>query len=492
MATITIDGKTVEIEDNAPVIDAAAKAGIEIPTLCYLPGQEHVSSCMVCIVKDCKTGALMPACTAKVVDGMEIDTESDDVMEMRKSSLELMLSEHIGDCEAPCRITCQAGMDVPLMLREIQRGNFDDALKVVRDRLAMPAVLGYVCEAPCEKACRRGRQDATVQIMAEHRFLAEKDLNSGTPKRTEKAPSTNKKVAVIGAGLSGLTAAYFLATQGHSVTLFEHNSQAGGYLLTEEKLPADILKSEIDWILSHNIKLELKTQIDKNRLAEMTDSFDAVIIACADNKIQGDPISDSIFTIDIPSKYIQSAAGARECAELVHTYLISGSKDPISPRFNSRMGALKEGELLEFMKNATGAEQAVTVDADTAVSEAERCLHCDCRKQHSCKLRIYSEQYGADQKHFDLGERSDLTINTEHQELVFEPGKCITCGICTQLAEEAGEPLGLSYLGRGYDLTIAVPFDEAISNGVGVNLASTLIDNCPTAALAYKHREDKK
>jgi len=489
MATITIDGKPVEVEENSPVIDAAAKAGIEIPTLCYLPNHEHVSSCMVCIVKDCRTGALIPSCTAKVADGMAIDTESDDVMEMRKSSLELLLSEHIGDCEAPCRLTCQAGMDVPLMLREIQRENHDEALKIVRERLAMPAVLGYVCEAPCEKACRRCRQDATVQIKAEHRFLAEKDLNSDNAKLTEIASLTDKKVAVIGAGMSGLTASYFLAKQGHAVTLFEQDSQAGGYLLTEEKLPADILKSEIDWILSHDIKLELNTPIDKNRLAEMTDLFDAIIIAGADNNIQGDSISDSIFTIDTPPKYIQSTARARACAESVNSYLSTDVKKT-SPRFNSRMGALKEGELFEFMKNATDAEQHITVTTDTAVAEAERCLHCDCRKQHSCKLRIYSKQYGADQKRFGLGERPNLTINTDHQKLVFEPGKCITCGICTHLAEDAGEPLGLSYLGRGYDLTIAVPFEEAINKGVNIALAEKLIDNCPTAALAYKNRED--
>jgi ferredoxin len=125
VARLTIDNIEIEIEDGATVLDAAAKAGAEIPTLCYTRQTGGLTSCMLCVVKDAASGQMLPACSAKADDGMAIDTRGDDVMALRRETLVMLLSEHAGDCEAPCTRICPASLDIPRMMRLIAGG--DDA-----------------------------------------------------------------------------------------------------------------------------------------------------------------------------------------------------------------------------------------------------------------------------------------------------------------------------------------------------------------------------
>ena len=161
---ITIDSIPVEVNEGATVMDAAALLGIEIPSMCWLPGHSNHPTCMVCLVKDAITGKFFPSCAMPVTEGMKIITSSADIMEARKEALELLLSDHAGDCEAPCRRSCPAFMDIPLMNRLIAAGDFKAALKIVREEIALPLVLGYICPAPCEKACHHAPLGGAVSI----------------------------------------------------------------------------------------------------------------------------------------------------------------------------------------------------------------------------------------------------------------------------------------------------------------------------------------
>jgi NADH dehydrogenase/NADH:ubiquinone oxidoreductase subunit G len=101
---IKINNKPIDVFDNEKLIEAARRYGIEIPALCYATGYQHQSSCMVCVVKNCETGQIIPSCSTIVVEGMNIDSESDEVKELRRQSLELLLSDHIAVCRPPCDI----------------------------------------------------------------------------------------------------------------------------------------------------------------------------------------------------------------------------------------------------------------------------------------------------------------------------------------------------------------------------------------------------
>ena len=113
--------------------------------------------------------------------------------EARKTALELLLSEHVGDCEAPCQITCPAHMDIPLMNRLLARGKFAEALQVVKKDIALPSVLGRICPAPCEGACRRRSVDEAVSICLLKRFAGDEDLEVRIPGSLRNSPPAGRK-----------------------------------------------------------------------------------------------------------------------------------------------------------------------------------------------------------------------------------------------------------------------------------------------------------
>ena len=153
-----IDQHEVELAQPVSIWKAARNLGIHIPTLCYEEGTEHFTSCMICMVKEKKSGRMLPACSAPVAEGMEIETLNDEIRAFRKSTLELLLSDHVGDCEAPCQQLCPAHVEVPRVIREIMTGRMDDAIRTVRRDLAIPSIVERYCNVPCERGCRRGAQ----------------------------------------------------------------------------------------------------------------------------------------------------------------------------------------------------------------------------------------------------------------------------------------------------------------------------------------------
>jgi formate dehydrogenase (NADP+) beta subunit len=177
----------------------------------------------------------------------------------------------------PCRYTCPAEIDVPLYLRFIGEGDYAAAADVIREKVPFPAVLGYVCDRPCEDVCRRGEINRAVSIRELKRFAAEYEETAAAVKR----PSTGKKVAVVGSGPAGLTAAYYLALQGHDVTVFESLPEAGGMLrhgIPAYRLPRKVLAREINYIENMGVSIKTNTKIESldGLLAQ---GYDGVIVA---------------------------------------------------------------------------------------------------------------------------------------------------------------------------------------------------------------------
>ncbi len=150
---------------------------------------------------------------------------------------------------APCTKACPAGIDVSSYVRLLAAGRYDEALAVVCEKIPFPSVCGRVCMRPCESKCLRTQLGGPIAIRALKRFLTE--VCSRIPVKLKNAGSTNKRVAIIGAGPAGLTAAYYLSRLGHSVTVFEAAPETGGLLrygIPEYKLPKDTLDNEISYI----------------------------------------------------------------------------------------------------------------------------------------------------------------------------------------------------------------------------------------------------
>ncbi len=159
---IKVDNMDIEVLDGSTVLSACVKLGISVPTLCNIGLERNSSSCQVCLVKNSNSGELLPACSTLVMDGMQIITSDKDVKLARKESLELLLSEHIGDCEAPCVRSCPFDLDIPSLLDS--KSSDVQLYKIILEKIPFPWVVCKVCSAPCEKACRRRIVDKPVSI----------------------------------------------------------------------------------------------------------------------------------------------------------------------------------------------------------------------------------------------------------------------------------------------------------------------------------------
>ncbi len=353
MPTLTIDNRRIEVHAGATILESARKLRIDVPTMCFLEGVRPSVSCMVCVVKvEGKTG-LVPSCAIPAEDGMRVRTDTEEVRQARKDALELLLSDHLGDCEGPCRIACPAGINIPLVLRQIASGEVAAEAGTVAAKIPCDD-----CPAPCERACRRRLYDAPVAI----RLLMQ---------------------------------------------------------------------------------------------------------------YAGDP----------QSRY-NAIWGPRACAGLIDRTIETGVRRP----FLVHIGRLREGEIEQFMAGANRAERvapsAEGLTDSQARNEALRCLHCDCRKSDACKLRIYAEIYGAQAGRYK-GERKQFERRLEHPDIIFEPGKCISCGLCISIAEAAGESPGLTFVGRGFGVRVAVPFDHSLADALQ-KTARQCAAACPTGAMAMK------
>jgi predicted molibdopterin-dependent oxidoreductase YjgC len=163
---VYLNNKETAVNAGETVIEAATGAGIDIPSLCYVKGAAHRSSCMVCAVKDCKSGQIIPSCTTLATEGMSIDTECKEVQDTRRLSLELLLSDHRADCEAPCTLSCPNGLDIERMIYFYDMRSCDRAYELIAAAFPLPELKCDSCKVPCEKACRRKMVDRSVDIRA--------------------------------------------------------------------------------------------------------------------------------------------------------------------------------------------------------------------------------------------------------------------------------------------------------------------------------------
>jgi len=172
-----------------------------------------------------------------------------------------------GIVSAPCTHTCPAGVDAPRYIRFIAKGKPGEALAVIREKIPFPSVCGYVCIHPCEAKCRRGLLDEAIGIRVLKRFAV--DNGNGMWKQNSRiAPATGKKVAIVGSGPAGLTAAFYLAKLGHKVTVFEALPEVGGMMrvaIPDYRLPKDVLQNDIREIEAVGVDIKTNTRVESTR-----------------------------------------------------------------------------------------------------------------------------------------------------------------------------------------------------------------------------------
>lgn len=280
---ISLNNKPVEANEGETILDVAKRNGIEIPTFCHQKDLKHFTSCFVCAVEIEGLNRLVPSCATMVTDGMKIITDSVRAKETRRVCIELLLSDHVGDCHGPCEVDCPAGIDIPGFISLLASGRESDALKLIKETMPFPAALGRICPKPCEKECRRGLLEEPIAICYLKRFIADADLKLGAPYTPEMKSKSGKKVAIIGAGPAGLSAAFYLRITGHGVDIFDSHDEAGGMLrygIPSYRMPRDVLAKEIGLIERMGVSISLNKKIGKDfGFKDLLQKYDAVMIA---------------------------------------------------------------------------------------------------------------------------------------------------------------------------------------------------------------------
>jgi NADH-quinone oxidoreductase subunit F len=285
-----------------------------------------------------------------------------------------------GLVRAPCSHICPAGVDAPRYIRFIAEGKFAEAAAVVREKLPFPSVCGYVCVHPCEAKCRRALLDDAIGIRVLKRFAAEHD--SGLWKQNSRvAPATGKRVAVVGSGPAGLTAAYYLAKLGHSVTVFEALPEPGGMMrvgIPDYRLPKDILRAEVKEIESIGVEIRTNTRVDS--LDGLFKEYNAIFLAVGAHQgikmgVEGEDNSklrDCVsFLRDVslgkevkPGDRVAVIGGGNAAIDSARTALRLGAKEVtiIYRRTRTEMpasaeeidGAIAEGVKINFLATPSG------------------------------------------------------------------------------------------------------------------------------------------
>jgi len=295
---ITIDGRELTVAANSTILEAARGAEIEIPTLCYHPELKIFNSCLLCVVEVKGLKRPVLSCGTRVTEGMVVTTQSELIRDTRKVALELLLSEHCGDCVAPCNLHCPALCDIQGFVHAIAEEDYREAIRIIKEDIPLPAALGRVCPAPCEDNCRRQRVEEAEAICTLKRFAADEDL-AGEPYLPEVAPDTGYHVAVIGAGPAGLTVAYYLRRMGHGVTIYEEHPEPGGMLrygIPAYRLPREQLAAEIKTITDLGIELHTNVRVGRDiSISELEEKYDAIFVGIGAQRsmMMGIPGEDS-------------------------------------------------------------------------------------------------------------------------------------------------------------------------------------------------------
>ncbi len=523
---ITIDGQPLEVDPSMTVLAAARSLGIDIPTLCFLEDVEPQTSCFMCVVQVEGMDSLQPSCAAPVADGMVIHTDNDVVRKARRTAMELLLSDHSGCCVARCSMGCPADLDIPGFIREMKAGNMRESIKVIKDRLALPAVLGQICPEFCESPCGRKQVDESIAIRSLHRHVAEADLDSDDPYLPKCKEPTGKKVAIVGAGPAGLSAAYYLLQEGIGCVLFDAAERPGGLLrhFPAEDLEQKTVDAEIEIIEKLGAEFRMNWRLGADgSLEDLRNEFDAVLIAFgAWDKGPGDKRSVDLKLVEsqglkagrrgieidpatmqtnlsgifaageaLTGKSFAVRAGdSGRCAAICIEQFLSGGRivGAEKPFYFYAKPTPEETETMYAGYEKKGRAETGTagMSAADAVSEASRCLMCGCDKQDTCKMRVYASRYGANGNRFK-GERRLLDPDDSHPDLAFEPGKCILCGLCVRIARDLQEERGLCLAGRGFATRVAPPYADDFSKSVSKD-PKRYAESCPTGALKLKDK----
>ena len=408
----------------------------------------------------------------------------------------------------PCVALCPAGVDIPGYIALVNEGRYADAVRLIRKDNPFPTACALICEHPCEARCRRSMFDTAVNIRGHKRFAVD---NAGVVPAPPCAAATGKRVAIVGGGPSGLSAAYFLSLMGHKCVVYEMKSKLGGMLrygIPNYRFPRERLQEDIDCVLSTGVEVKYNTKIGENfSIKDLRDQYDAVYIAIgahndkkigiegedSNNVMSAVELLDNIGNDNVPDftgKTVAVVGGGNVAMDCVRSAVRLGAKRAIIAyrRRKEDMtalpeeveGALEEGcELMELSspvrieadENGNAVALWVKPQIIGRMDEWGRARPSDSSKPEvrvACDIVIVAIGQGIESRHFEEAgmpvKRGNITAMDDGEIInipgVFAGGDCVTGPATVIRAIAAGKVAAANideYL--GYNHLISVDID---------------------------------
>jgi len=309
--TIEVDGRQVTGREGQTILEVCRDNGIEIPTLCYEPKLPGFGACRMCVVEVEGEGQPPISCSRAAEPEMVVRTQTPRIREIRRTNLELIFSDHNAYCLPPCQNKCPSHIDIPGFLKANAEGDFVESARIFKRTIPFPSVLGRVCPAPCEEHCRRDEVDEAIAIRDTHRYAGDQVIKAQAkgvraPVPFEVQAASGKRVAVIGSGPAGASAAYYLAIAGHEVTIYERDPEPGGMLrygIPQYRLPKDeVLAPEYQGLTDLGVTFTCNAELGRDFTIDdlQNQGYDAVAVAigCYDTNKLGVPGEDAKGVLD--------------------------------------------------------------------------------------------------------------------------------------------------------------------------------------------------
>jgi len=309
--TIEVDGRQVTGLEGQTILEVCRDNGIEIPTLCYEPKLPGFGACRMCVVEVEGEGQPPISCSRAAEPEMVVRTQTPRIRQIRRTNLELIFSDHNAYCLPPCQNKCPSRIDIPGFLKANAEGDFVESARIFKRTIPFPSVLGRVCPAPCEEHCRRDEVDEAIAIRDSHRYAGDQVIKAQAkgvkaPVPFEVQASSGKRVAVIGSGPAGASAAYYLAIAGHAVTIYERDPEPGGMLrygIPQYRLPKDeVLVPEYQGLTDLGVTFTCNAELGRDFTIDdlQNQGYDAVAVAigCYDTNKLGVPGEDAKGVLD--------------------------------------------------------------------------------------------------------------------------------------------------------------------------------------------------
>jgi NADPH-dependent glutamate synthase beta subunit-like oxidoreductase len=386
-----------------------------------------------------------------------------------------------------CVQACPAGIDVPGYLRFISHNKMDEACKLIIEKAPFPGTLGRVCTHPCETACKRGEVNVSISICAAKRYAADNagDLSAWM---SATAEDSGHKVAVIGAGPAGLTAAFYLRKKGHQVTIFEARSKTGGmmrYGIPFYRLPEDVLDREIDLVLSTGIEVKTNQKLGVDYEIEQlkNDGFEAVFIAVGAQlsrriELPGSDLEDVYWGVE----FLASVAQGGDISLKDNIVVIGGGNVAVDVALTAmRLGAKKVSlacleSLAEMPANPWEIEQAREEGVELLVSWGPDKIMANDGKVSGLELVRCTSVFDAQGKFCPFFDETRKTV--EADQVILAIGQASETAFCKDfcfLDEEGSLPVESGLIAIDKD-THQTEMKGVFAGGDAANGPATVIE----------------